>query len=440
MAVGQRTLSMDAQGKPIAEKHETVLLAFTTAISVGVSWETYHFEASFGMFSSVCQQVEYLLQMLRRFRKLMVTEVFLGSSMPPKETFESKMRAATNTTEKYNNADSISMDDELVKVYRRKHNAMVHQSRSCVALKKAFNRATYSSNAFNVIRDVPECSDVGAAAVVTERLSNDSIEAILNAKPLHSESELSDALPEEKHRFNMLNRFFEGNKLPPELSAVTLRSILVNFKNIKFYNRLLTGSVKTVSHLVIDNFTDDTRVNLLEASKLIESLGFNDYSHFLKWNSAATSRKGRPSKSTTKTRKLKEFEFDAGLVGNASNRLKLGLEDKPRKKQTDKQTQVVNTLRCLNAIIKEECPMAQNKSITGVQRQLHGYANERCYRTDEAFFQFVASFMAGTEPTVTWPSADQKKKKLEQVGEADADPEKPFDSHFGTVLNYKTFF
>jgi hypothetical protein len=41
---------------------------------------------------------------------------------------------------------------------------------------------------------------------------------------------------------------------------------------------------------------------------------------------------------------------------------------------------------------------------------------------------------------VTWPSADQKKKKLEQVGEADADPEKPFDSHFGTVLNYKTFF
>ena len=35
----QRTLSMDAQGKPIAEKHETVLLAFSPSITVGVSWE-----------------------------------------------------------------------------------------------------------------------------------------------------------------------------------------------------------------------------------------------------------------------------------------------------------------------------------------------------------------------------------------------------------------
>jgi len=218
-----------------------------------------------------------------------------------------------------------------------------------------------------------------------------------------------------------------------------LRSFLVNFKAIKFYARLLTGSGASVSPMVVDNFTDSARVDLKEASELIKSLGFNDYSHFLKWNSAATSRKGRPSTSTTETRKLKEFEFDAGLVDNASNRLALGLEHKPSNKQTAKQTQVVNTLRCLNAIIKVECPMSQDKLIKGVARKLHGYTNERCYRTDEAFVQFVASFMAGTEPTVTWPSADQMKHQLEQVGEADAGAEKPFASHLGAVLNYKAF-
>ena len=83
--------------------------------------------------------------------------------------------------------------------------------------------------------------------------------------------------------------------------------------------------------------------------------------------------------------------------------------------------------------------MTQDRSIKGVARNLHGYTNERCYRTDEAFVQFVASFMVGTEPTVTWPSADQKRKQLEQVGKADAGADKTFASHLGAVLNYTTF-
>ena len=233
----QRTLPMDAQGKTVAKKHVTVLLAFSPSVTVGSSWETYHFEASFGMFNTVCLEAEYLLQMLRRFRKLKVTEVFIGSSTPPREKdLTSKLLSSTNTTKKYN-TDITVLDSDFEAIVRRQHNALMEQSRSSFALKKIFERAVYSSNAFNVIREVPVCFDVGAAAVIAEQLSNDAIEAILNAKPLQSESELTDALPEEKHRFNMLNRFFKGNVLPAQLSTATLRTILSNHKAIKFLHQ-----------------------------------------------------------------------------------------------------------------------------------------------------------------------------------------------------------
>ena len=212
-------------------------------------------------------------------------------------------------------------------------------------------------------------------------LPDETIEAMVTAKVLKSQSELSDALPEEKNKFNMINRWFPENQLPEAFSDDTVRTLLKFNSEFKFMRYALGINDFSVCQWVIDNLTNTMRANLSDASKLLTSLGFTDFSHLLKWCSAAASKKGRPSKDVQVTRRLGKFEFDEELVSGAQQRLGLAFDEKNKPVKP-----VVKTVRCLVAIIKKHCPLLGTREKS--KRTIHDAQTECFFTTDEEFIKF----------------------------------------------------
>jgi hypothetical protein len=349
------------------------------------------------------------------------------------KSFEDMLEAATQKTREAHGEMSICMDPELIEVYRRKYDSMEDQSSSSPALKKAMTRAIRESNTFNVVRDLPSLSYMDTEPGRGSVFPNETIEAMVNARVLKSENELTGAQPEAVKKFNMLNRWFGGNKLPEGFSKDTVRTLLKNYKACKFM-RLVFGMAKgSISCRVIDNFTDTMNADTMNADiqdtrKLLTSLGFDHFNHLIKWCSKKASQKGKPSKEVKQTRQLAPFKKDAGLIHSVKLRLGISLDEGSKP--------VINAVRCLIAVIDKHCPQLKAEKDGVSERKIHGEKTQRFFITDEDFINFFFEVvMCGKEPKVPWEARTKPAKQQKASGEAPP----PISSNLGTALKYQTY-
>ena len=434
-----------------AQRSDVVVLSFSPSITVGVSFETLHFSACYALFGNVIQHADTLIQMLRRFRSIFVVNIYLGTSAPRK-SLEDRLRAANISTERYHEKEMVQqMDPGVLEVYQEEDAAMQPQLGSHRALRKAVERALFHSNAFNVVRDVPVLN------TAEEHFSGDagfaSIEAMVDAKVLTSQSQLAGALPEERGKFNLLNRLFPGNELPACLSKRTQRFMLHEKESFRFLANALLQHKKdavSVSPLVIDNFTNTFRANFRDTEKLLACLGFHNFSHLLDWCAPVTSRRGRPSKEEqlrSESLRPGRFSFNNQLVDNVKDRLGISWKDNKKKKRDPDP--VDKTVRCLTKVLSKECPRAFHPAV-GImrERKIHGLRTQRFRETDLDFLNLFRTIMSGKEPN--WDERDSREAHRHPPGQVsdaaettdtatDNGPDPTFKSKLGTLIAYQNF-
>jgi len=417
---------------PTLEK--TVVLAFSPSITVGVSFQTKHFQTSFGMFDNVTAPVESILQMLRRFRVLFVTRAYEGIASFNEGSFKKRMENALHTTKEYSTGVDIElMQDNLKKLYEHRYQKMNGQAKN---LPIAMENVIYKSNPFNVIRREPYINTGGGRSdIQLHDMSNASIEAIINAKVLTCIQELSNGLPEEKSKFNMVTRLFptENEDVfdPPqylrggsEEGKDAMRFYLENYSQFKFMRALYKGEI-SVSNKVIDNFTDQVKVDIKECLLLLKSLGFNSFQHYVHW--CSYSKKGMPSSTDKQLLTLNEYMPD--LVDRVVKRRGIEIKD---------QKDVIQTLRCLNIILDSRCGSLKKKNTDTRERTIHGCRTERVIQPDQTFVEFLNKFTKGDKPVVPKQESKINKHKNDKVTAKKLE-DVVFKSEFGSILKYNNF-
>jgi hypothetical protein len=241
-------------------------------------------------------------------------------------------------------------------------------------------------------------------------LSTNQLEYILDAKELSGGNEFGDALPEEKARFSMLNRLFEDNKIPPALSRKALMRILQDRISIKSYKALTNSGTINVSTHMIDNYTDDFKVNHANLRRL--------------WT--RSNRKGGIENDI----KLSEFSFDAEVVK--------WMEAKgPKSTAKNAPSELQSTVKHFVALIRKICPALVTKK-KRTQRTIHNLRTEKWFTIDDEFVTFFNSIMEGKEPPAL-PGVKLSEPPSERVDTKTSHAAVDVSGSLGSLLKYNKF-
>ncbi len=404
---------------------EAHILVYSPCVSVGLSFNTCHYKLCVALFPNTEALANVLGQMTNRFRAIRVITIYAGSSSSScKDITKMEEQADEFIRRVAGRPLDRDMSDEFKDIYR--HQLDMKQGQAKICLKEALTRAILHSNPFNTVRELPNDPAVVSSAGVPDMATLDvDNSAVYSARDI-TEEEYCQATPEQQAKFNMVNRVFQDQKIPPSLSTESIKTWVNHYPSFKFMRRLLdpekfeevnTPALNTWGF--IGNRASD-EMDFTDLCILLRSIGFTSGSHFVDW----TNRK---SGKTFPIGALKEDEDTVkavverhGLFKDAKKK-KFGVADK--------------SLRCVTHLLERLCPCMGEK-VTKGDSIFHGERFRFKYCVDNAAIDFLNGFVKGVTVQYT-PKIKGSRKST--CRDSQTILRKAQKSEIGTLGRYRGF-